>query len=473
MPPRAPPPTFDYYAELEVERTASLAQITSSYRNLARCHHPDRNFGKEEEATEKFQRIQQAYEILSDPNERRRYDSTTSDFASDYSDSSFRNDFSPADEQVLNEFLGHFASPEFLQRFRASQTSANHSSASGHNGPANSEHYRSLWVRFGEVLFQEQHLQEEQRGRQREREAFTERSRREEEKAEQDATRTAKQASEAHDKAHDKAKACEEENAERDAMRTAKQASEGHDNDKAKAREEEKQSQEQRWKDQGIATEDEKSLTCLHSNFCAKVQQKKKFKCSACSAKRGMIAFECPYCSASLCQLCVTNFSTKRGKLAKSTAEDRTAPTQESATNNNSQTASPSHNDDASSTEHRASSSHQTSSRDKHSSGSGESGGSSGGGGNHLAFVRPLKMQHRITHQMLRPAMERFGAVASIQLSGRAVHVGFADQEALRRAIAASPVVLTTTISVSVTELKVCDSCGKLGHVAQQCLAEI
>lgn len=67
--------SFDYYAELEVKRTASLEEITSSYRRLARVHHPDRNRGNEARATVAFQRLQGAYETLSDPISRDCYDS--------------------------------------------------------------------------------------------------------------------------------------------------------------------------------------------------------------------------------------------------------------------------------------------------------------------------------------------------------------------------------------------------------------
>lgn len=59
----------DYYEILKVSKTASLEDIRSSYKNLAKQHHPDKGGDKE-----KFQEIQTAYEILSDENKKREYD---------------------------------------------------------------------------------------------------------------------------------------------------------------------------------------------------------------------------------------------------------------------------------------------------------------------------------------------------------------------------------------------------------------
>jgi curved DNA-binding protein len=63
----------DYYKILGVERNASEAEIKSSFRKLALQYHPDRNPGNKE-AEEKFKGINEAYEVLSDPQKRSRYD---------------------------------------------------------------------------------------------------------------------------------------------------------------------------------------------------------------------------------------------------------------------------------------------------------------------------------------------------------------------------------------------------------------
>ena len=63
----------DFYAILEVERTADDKTIKSAYRKLALAYHPDRNRGNPE-AEEKFKAFNEAYAVLSDPEKRARYD---------------------------------------------------------------------------------------------------------------------------------------------------------------------------------------------------------------------------------------------------------------------------------------------------------------------------------------------------------------------------------------------------------------
>ncbi|MEK7862650.1 MAG: J domain-containing protein [Chloroflexota bacterium] len=62
----------EYYALLGVPRTATEEQIRSAYRKLARQYHPDVN--GEPAAAEKFKQVAEAYEVLSDPERRQRYD---------------------------------------------------------------------------------------------------------------------------------------------------------------------------------------------------------------------------------------------------------------------------------------------------------------------------------------------------------------------------------------------------------------
>src|ERR1700680_1375632 len=63
----------DYYDVLGIPRTATEDQIRSEYRKLARKHHPDVNPG-DKSAEDKFKEINEAYEVLSDPEKRKRYD---------------------------------------------------------------------------------------------------------------------------------------------------------------------------------------------------------------------------------------------------------------------------------------------------------------------------------------------------------------------------------------------------------------
>lgn len=64
---------IDYYKVLGLEKSASAADIKKAYRKLARKHHPDLN-PNNKEAEKKFQQINEANEVLSDPEKRKKYD---------------------------------------------------------------------------------------------------------------------------------------------------------------------------------------------------------------------------------------------------------------------------------------------------------------------------------------------------------------------------------------------------------------
>jgi len=73
----------DYYKILGVPKGATPKEIKAAYRKLARKHHPDVNKG-DPKAEARFKEINEANEVLSDPDKRKRYDSLGPDWASHF-----------------------------------------------------------------------------------------------------------------------------------------------------------------------------------------------------------------------------------------------------------------------------------------------------------------------------------------------------------------------------------------------------
>ena len=98
----------DYYEVLGVAKGASADEIKSAYRKLAMKYHPDRN-PDNPEAKEKFTEISEAYEVLSNPEERQRYDQFGHqgvNFGPGGFD--FGRDFSHFQDVDLNDILSSF-----------------------------------------------------------------------------------------------------------------------------------------------------------------------------------------------------------------------------------------------------------------------------------------------------------------------------------------------------------------------------
>ena len=68
----------DFYQTLGVPRNASQDEIQRAYRQLARTYHPDIN--RDPGAEDRFKEVSEAYDVLSDPQTRRRYDAFGRDF---------------------------------------------------------------------------------------------------------------------------------------------------------------------------------------------------------------------------------------------------------------------------------------------------------------------------------------------------------------------------------------------------------
>ena len=155
----------DYYEILGIARGAGDEEIRSAFRNLARKYHPDKT-GNNPEAENRFKEINEAYEVLSDPNRRGRYDDFTGAWESGLNgEEAWKNftrdsQFEPSGSREHYRFDGPGFSEFFDELFRRPTSGRN-------SGARNSENTRErtgpidgrgddletdLWVTLEEVL---------------------------------------------------------------------------------------------------------------------------------------------------------------------------------------------------------------------------------------------------------------------------------------------------------------------------------
>src|SRR3989442_10154055 len=111
----ATPQYKDYYQTLGVGRTATEKEIKSAYRRLARQYHPDVN--KDPKATDRFKLINEAYEVLSDPKKRTKYDQLGVDWERIEREQEFARQYQSQPGQGAGQAAGYGDFSDFFNTF--------------------------------------------------------------------------------------------------------------------------------------------------------------------------------------------------------------------------------------------------------------------------------------------------------------------------------------------------------------------
>ncbi|ARF10298.1 DnaJ domain protein [Hokovirus HKV1] len=131
-----------YYDILEIDKDASPQVIKKAYKKLAFKYHPDKNKNSEESA-KKFKEISEAYQVLSDPQKKEKYDMYGEDYER-YANENF-HEINP--EEIFANFFGNSFSmhDNFFQRSKPSRFNFNHDPFSNMNhNPFNNMNHNSF-----------------------------------------------------------------------------------------------------------------------------------------------------------------------------------------------------------------------------------------------------------------------------------------------------------------------------------------
>jgi DnaJ-class molecular chaperone len=109
----------DYYVVLGVPKNAAEKDIKSAYRKLAKKWHPDANADDAQQAEEKFKEIQEAYEVLGDPEKRRKYDVLGSDWQQAAQQAEQQRRYRTTQHQTFDDFGGAGGASGFSDFFDA------------------------------------------------------------------------------------------------------------------------------------------------------------------------------------------------------------------------------------------------------------------------------------------------------------------------------------------------------------------